>query len=342
MTNLDDTQPRPAVETPEGHQEASHLDETGPNQAVIGAPDDTNPRQPTGTFPIAPQFQHEPVPAIQEETAWGTWFMLAGVLMLSSCLCISIIGLSSVAGIQDALKSVGTQSASTREAALSTQYALGNDDLREGRYEMAEIRFSAILATMTAYPDVPQKLGEVQAVLSYTPTPSPSLTPTFTPTATPEAAQQSNGTPLPPEQDPAQLYAQAESAMVAGLYEEAIRWFDALVLIDPTYRRAEVAEGRLNAHIAQGRLYLRGRNEDGQDRLAQGVQLINRAAELGEVPLELVYEADFVARYVAARSYIEGGALAQAAEVLRILCDENCDWSYQGVSVRELLARAGG
>jgi tetratricopeptide (TPR) repeat protein len=138
------------------------------------------------------------------------------------------------------------------------------------------------------------------------------------------------------------MFGLAQSAMTVSDYEEAIRWLEALVLLDPNYRRAETQDLRLTAYLAQGRIYLRGQNSDGLDRLARGVQLINRASEIGTVPGDLLYEADFVARYLAARAYVEGGAYAQAREVLLRLCEEDCDWSYRGLSVRILLAQAGG
>jgi hypothetical protein len=330
VTNLDDTQPKVP--------KASHLDETGPSRAVPA--DETSPKSPTDPAPL--YLNQQPAPPYERNLSG--LLLMAGVLVLSSCMCLLIVGLFGVAGARDELEAVKTEGAQTRVSDLSTQYADGLEDIQQGNYAMAEYRFGAIVATMTDYPNAPEQLAEVQRILAYTPTPSPSPSqmPTLEATTEEAATPSSEETAAPPGQDPAELYARAESAMNAREYEDAILWFDALSLLDPTYRRADVEQGRLDAHIAQGRIYLRGQNDDGEDRLAQGIQLISRAQELGTVPSDLVYEAGFVARYVAARSYIEGGAFAQAREVLTVLCEEDCDWSYHGVSVRSLLAQAGG
>lgn len=322
----DDTQPKPPRDSREMVPPSS-LEDTGPRQAT----------QPLYVSPIAP-------PPSAASSCLGR-LMLLGVVLMASCLCIAIIALSGVAGVRDELDAIGTQSVATRVARVETQYALGVTDFEQGRYELAEIRFADVQTLMPGYLDVEARLQTAQAIMSYTPTPSPSPTlPPQTPTplsATVAATVSSSLTPTAGV-NAADLFGQAETAMTLGMYTEAIKWLDALILLDPTYRRDEVQEMLLNAHIAQGRIYLRSQNEDGEDRLAQGVQLINRASELGTVPGELLYEADFVARYLAARAYLDGGAYDQARQVLTRLCEEDCDWSYRGRSVRDMLIQAGG
>jgi len=82
-------------------------------------------------------------------------------------------------------------------------------------------------------------------------------------------------------------------------------------------------------------------NQDGEDRLQRGINLIYRADSLGTVePASLLYEADFAQRYLNARSYVSGGNFAAALPVLERMCEENCEWGYQGTSVRTLLLQA--
>ena len=322
MSYQDDTQPK----APEGFREGLH-DASGHL--------DTRPRPPA-----------QPIPAYAppDGSSWFNRLMMLGVLALSGGMCLTIIILSGIAGVRDELRQISTDVVVTARAGVETQYVMGIEELESGNYEMAEIRFSAIEATMPGYQDVQSRLTELEALLANTPTPAvtPTLLPAPEPTQTPSGSdeaviQSDSGQP-----DPAELYGLAETAMNRTNYEEAIRWFDALVIVAPDYRRAEVQEQRLQAHLAQGRIYLRSQNEDGEDQLARGVQLINRASELGTVPGELLYEADFVARFLAARAYVEGGAYAQARDVLTRLCEEDCDWTYGSVSVRSLLAQAGG
>jgi len=316
LTHQDETQPK----APAGLKEHihAHLEDTGQHPA-IAAPLDNETEAPAPILRV---------------------LMMAGVLVATACMCLSIIALSGVAGARDEWLQIGTQAANTQTANLATQYSLGKADLAEGNLAMAEIRFGFIVTLDPAYQDAAQQLAQIQTQPSPSPTPPPTETPPPATTATPTSDDAQS--PLPESRDPAALFGHAQSAMNSSNYEEAIAWFDALVLLDPNYRRAEVQEMRLNAHITQGRIYLRGQNEDGQDRLAQGVQLITRARELGNVPGELSYEADFVARYLAAKAYVEGRAYAQAREVLTRLCEEDCDWNYRGLSVRDLLAQTGG
>lgn len=282
--------------------------------------------------------------------ACGPVLMMLSVMGLAACFCVSIIALGGVAGLRDELNAISTEAASTQVAEVATQYALGEQDLAAQRYEMAAIRFGFVMTEMPEYADAGQQLQNVEQLLAVSPTPMATPTVAISPTAaassnSDDSADTINADSPTPTTDAfsaANLYGLAETAMNFGDYEDAIEWLEALVVVDPTYRRAEVQQMRLDAYIAQGRLYLRSQNDDGEERLAQGVQLINRASELGEVPGEVLYEADFVARYLAARAYVEGGAYAQAIEVLTVLCQEDCNWTYNGQSVQQLLWQAGG
>jgi len=128
-------------------------------------------------------------------------------------------------------------------------------------------------------------------------------------------------------------------------YEEAIEWLEPLMVIAPerldATQQAEVKAMYLEALVEQGRIYLRGMNQDGEDRLQRGINLIYRADSLGTVePASLLYEADFAQRFLNARSYVSGGNFAAALPVLERMCEENCEWGYQGTSVRTLLLQA--
>jgi tetratricopeptide (TPR) repeat protein len=145
-------------------------------------------------------------------------------------------------------------------------------------------------------------------------------------------------------QDPAYFYNQAATAMSVFRYEEAIEWLDALQVLAPDYRAAEAKAMLMDALTKQGRIYLYGQNEDGEDRLARGVLLIYRANELGSVePSTLLGQAIFVERYLNARNYVAGGYYAAALPILEQLCAENCGWGYPNwdpVTVSDLLEQA--
>lgn len=340
-THQEETKPK----APQGLKAAIEESQSTPTppsmpRVVVDSTAVTPPKGMPLVVPVAYQVEAIPAPS---NTCLSS-LMLLGVMGLVSCMCLLIVSLAGVAGIQDELHAVGTEAASTKVAEVATQYQLANQDLAAGNTELSLIRLQDVVTKLPDYRDAASLLSTVEAIASYTPTASPTASPIPATVAPTEAVvgvtppPQASNDPL----DPAQLYGRADSAYNVGLYEEAIEWFDTLVLVDPSYRRQDVLEKRLDAMIKLGTSYLRGTNTDGQDRLSQGIQLIWRADELGDVPGEVLYEADFVARYLSARGMVEGGAAAQAQEVLTRLCEEDCDWSYNGVSVRDLLSQAGG
>jgi tetratricopeptide (TPR) repeat protein len=172
-----------------------------------------------------------------------------------------------------------------------------------------------------------------------TATPPPTDTPaaTLTPGASDTPAATATLDPLAPEY----LYQQAYRSMLVSKYEDAIEWLDSLRALAPDYRPNEVLPMLMEALTEQGKIYLYGWNEDGEDKLMRGVLLIYRADELGTVePSTLVGQANFVEMYINARNYVNGGQYAAALPVLQQLCDWNCGWSYRGVSVQDLLEQA--
>lgn len=298
--------------------------------------EDTNPNQPLD-IPEPPRY------VVVERGGIGQWLFALAVMGIASGMCLAIIVLAGFAGVRDELSAIGTEAVETRQADVATQYTRGNREFDGGLYEIAEIRFEYVETQIPGYQDAARRLQQVRDILAYTPTPSPTSTPTETsipPTATLEEGQPTVA-PSPTGPDPAALYGQAQTALNAYLYEDAIEWLEALRQLAPNYRRAEVTEQLMRALTVEGSNYLRGYNADGEDRLAQGVQLINRAADLGYNG-EFIFEADFVSRYLAARAYMQGGLPAQALPILTVLCEQNCDWAYQGVTIRSMLQQVGG
>lgn len=294
--------------------------------------DDTGPHQPTNPIPPA-----EPP---REAGCIGNLIVLA-VMTAGGCMCAAIILLSGFAGVRDEVQAVSTEDSQTLVADVATQYTRGIEDFNAERYELAEVRFSAVEEALPGYQDNADWLARTEQQLTAIPTPT-EIPPIVeaTPIPTVETVQ-SDETPVDPnEPTPENLYNNAVSAYSSGQYEEAIRWFEALILLEPNYLDARTQ--MIDALTTLGVRYLRGSNADGEDRLARGVQLVKRADDIGTVEAELLYEADFVERYLAARAYLDGGAIPDALSVLNQLCIENCDWAYRGTSVRTLLQEAGG
>ena len=270
--------------------------------------------------------------------------LIVGVVMVSTlCLCLAMVGLAGFAGYRDGLATNDARITQTLATGIAQQYATGSADLQAGYAELAEARFAWIVETLhapTQYArDSSIQLAVARTIAAYTDTPSPTLTPTQTPTLTPLPTQPATATPNP-LQDPAYFYSQAETALRLADYEDAIEWLDALTALDPAYRAEDVRALLIKALTQQGKIYLRGQNEDGEDKLARGVYLVYRANDLGEIEDTLLGEAIFVEKYVNARNYVNGGYYAAAIPILEELCSINCEWSYHGVSVRNLLEQA--
>lgn len=324
---------------------------------------DTRPKPPAGWRAIVePSHEEQAARLLADPQEWAgrraprpdhprprlliTAAVMAGML----CLCLALVGMAGFAGYRDGLATNDAKVTQTLATGIAEQYVAGSADLQAGRAEMAALRFSWIVETIqapTQYAlDSPVQLAVARTVAAFSPTPppAPTLTPTLslTPTITLTPPPPASATPtLSPLEDPAYFYDQAQIAMRLARYETAIEWLDALIALDPTYRPAEVQPMLLEALTQQGRLYLTGQNPDGEDRLARGVYLIYRADELGTVEPEwLLGQARFVEMYVNARNYVDGGYYATAIPMLEELCRFNCQWSYHGVSVEDLLARA--
>jgi hypothetical protein len=330
LPELDDTQPQTPTDIKKP-ADSSHLDETGPRRAV--------------TPPMSSVSQN-PVNA-PEGGRFLSWVLAVGVMLAASCMCLTIIMLGGFAGVRDEVEAIQTEDRGTLQAEVATQYSHANQNMADQNYELAWDRFVFIATEMPGYQDVQQRLEQLNLVLSYTPTPSATFIPMMTPTeavvvdATSEDTAAATAVPTSSGRDPADLFAHAETAMGMTVYEDAIEWLDALILLDPTYRSVEVREMLKNALVTQGLIYVRGTNVDGEDRLMQGVQYIRRAEDLGYTG-DISYDAWFAERFMGARAYIAGGAISEAYTILEELCFLNCDWGYQGLSVRDLYTQIGG
>lgn len=309
------------------------------------ADDDTSPRPPRPPRPAA-------TPARS--------LLMVMVMALTLCICGTAVGLAGVAGYRDGLATNEAKATQTIATEIAEQYAAGLENMEAGLYELAIARFEWIVETVRPparyLGDSASRLSVARTAAAVTPTPTAApteaatLTPTRTPepTRTPVPAPATEATPAPDMSDPAYLYDQAARASRLARYEEAIEWLRSLQALDPNHRPQEAHAMLMEALTLQGTIYLRGANEDGEDRLARGVLLIYEASDLGRVePQSLLYEADVAERYLNARNYLNGGNYAQAIGILEQLCAEaesTCNWGYRGTSVRDLLerARAGG
>ncbi|MBN1678947.1 MAG: hypothetical protein JW966_01560 [Anaerolineae bacterium] len=308
------------------------------------------------TQPRPPQEMQQPMQ--QQPRSSAHPLLLATVFFGTICLCVMLVGLAGFAGYRDGLATNDARITQTLATGIAEQYEAGITDLAQGYPELAEARFAWIVETIQAPPqyarDSRVQLALARTIAAYTPTPLATAPPAATATATPSPSPAVSATPTPPPPptepaatntlsptDPAHLYNQADISMRVFRYEDAIEWLDLLRSLAPDYRAAEVQAMLMEALTEQGKAYLRGWNEDGEDKLMRGVLLIYRADDIGTVePSTLLGEAYFVENYVNARNYVNGRQYALALPVLTELCNINCGWGYRGITVRDLLDRA--
>jgi tetratricopeptide (TPR) repeat protein len=277
------------------------------------------------------------------------------VVGATTCLCSAIVALSALAGYGDELDEIQTKEANNREIAIGTQYALAVQNEAQGAVELARDRYIFIETEQPGYGDVQPRLTQIALVLSATPTPSPSPSPTPTQTVAPtEETSEAAGTATPEISPVEEAFNEGEQALLFGLYEDAIEWFNVVIGLDPEYRRVEVDIQLVEALKSQGKIYIRGSNLDDEsnglpgNQLARGIQLVKEAEAIWErqptaiADEALRYEADFAERFLTAQAYLAGGLASAALPILQRLYEENPAWGYRGILVSDLLVQAGG
>ncbi|MBI5929787.1 MAG: hypothetical protein HY862_10790 [Chloroflexi bacterium] len=337
MTNLDqpasDTKPK----VPAGLREA--INTTQPKWNV------PEPSRPTGLL-----GDDEPPP--------GRCLLSLLVIGATSCLCAAVVALSALAGYGDELDNIQTKEANNRAVEIGTQYALAVQNEAQGALELARDRYIFIETKQPGYGDVQPHLTQIALVLSATPTPSPSPTATSTPTPTVEISPAASPTPETSQAE--EYFNNAQDYMLGGLYEETIEWLDAVIAVDPTYRRFEVDRMLVDALISQAGIYFAGVNNGSNglegNQLARGITFVERAKTISAANPDILssdtelkrradnasFTAFVVNGYLTAQAYLAGGLTAQALTILQELYALPSDWGYAGVKISDLIIQAGG
>jgi tetratricopeptide (TPR) repeat protein len=154
---------------------------------------------------------------------WLFWIVAAIIL-----IALTVSG-GALAGYQSGTQSRRATQADQGTLLLQEQYSLAQQDLAEGRYDMARQRFQYLLDQNPAYPGAADGLSQAMAILYATSTPTPFIpTPTPAPTPTPD---------LRPVQD---LFTQAQARLASNDWGGAIDTLTNLRKADPKYQTARV------------------------------------------------------------------------------------------------------
>jgi tetratricopeptide (TPR) repeat protein len=232
--------------------------------------------------------------------------LLSVAMLVFAALIIFLAGL---AGWRSGETIAGQNATATQNAVIVDQLNRIPGDISSANTFLLERRL-AYLTTLT--PAVAGLENIVQTATAVYLTVQPTLTPTSSPTLPPTV------TPTPvPTQDPAlitpgaptsafdlnALLQEAELAAGVGDYTEAIRTFDAIQAIDPTFESARVREALLTALIAEALSLFRG-GEVGS--LAEAIRLTDRAREIdtARADEQLSYESYIASLYLSAYNAI--------------------------------------
>lgn len=337
-------------------------------------PDDTQPRQGQSVPTVTPAPTLDPSWTTPLDTQdlldAGTDMQRAGtpcllsvvVIGITTCMCIAVIVMAAVAGYRDELDVIQTEEAADVRATSVVQYELALNDIEAGRWELASERLQFINERIANFEDTANLLQQAAIQLSQTPTPvmtntpvPPSATPTLTMTPTPEIS------PTPTMSLIAQAFQDGENFYTTQRWEEAIEMLEIVKDLDPTYRPQDVDRMLFDAYNRQASLYFVGQNPVDErspftgyagNQLTRGLTLYNKANEIfatngavGQYDDMDHYTAWFVGNFLNAQRYVDGGNYAAALPILEELCSPrgNCNWSYRGLSVQNLLdiARSG-
>lgn len=290
--------------------------------------DDTQPRPAMTDNPIDLTPTLDPENPRRRGTGCGFQALIVGVLLIFALL---IVGLAAAAGWTSGQRTANRNATATARAAIQEQLDYIPNDIAEGNLVLLDTRLRW-LATIT--PGV-SGLGELSstATAMYE---NALPTATFTPQPT-QAATDMPPTPTDVELvsedgsfDLDALFSEAQMAVNASAWQDAIDLLDAIIALDPGYRATEVRQmmsRALNSYALQ--LYNSGQP-------AQANRVVDRAEEYGALAEGLSYERYAAELYLSARAAVGTGSGA-AVNQLRELINLGANGRYYNEAVQLLV-----
>lgn len=261
--------------------------------------DDTQPHGPFDDRPIesAREIRPDDEAAVGGGPGCGVMALVGGLLALFS---LGIVVLAAAAGWTSGQREANALATATQNAAINEQLGRIPVDIESGNLVLLDTRIR-FLATMT--PGVPGIEGFAQTATALaiarepttTPTPQPTIEATPTLELTPEIIITPSGNGF----DLAALVQQAQAAVNAGQYQDAIDLLEVVNGIDPMFDAANVRRlltEAMNAHARS--LYQLGQP-------AAANLIVGRMEALG-IPLGdgIAYEREVAIVYLNARAAI--------------------------------------
>jgi len=224
----------------------------------------------------------EGLPAKPPTTSRGTWILIAVVGIITLLI---IAGMSAYGGYRSGMFQQQAASATLIAQQLQAQYDMALEDMANGRYDIARQRLEWIIKTQPDYPGVTDQLAE--AIMRISITASPTVAPTST------------ATPTPDTRSIDELFAQAQQAMAAGDWTNAIENLLKLRKTTPEFHAIEI----------DGMLYISLRNR-GVDKikasdLEGGTYDLTLAERFGPLDTEAANWRDWAEMYITGASFWE-------------------------------------
>ncbi|PJF36136.1 MAG: hypothetical protein CUN49_06975 [Candidatus Thermofonsia Clade 1 bacterium] len=279
--------------------------------------EDTQPRR----VPLPPEEDD------LQPSGCGNTLLLGTVALFLLFMCVAVVGLAGIAGWRDGGIMRQTQRAVALAGTLEGQLTLAANDLANQQFNLARGRCQYILEQQPFNRSAAECLSTAQAGLLATATPTPAP-PTATPTAPPEPPTPTlaSGTFTPEE-----LFARGQEALRRSDWENAMSWLEALRALDGTFRRREVEDMLVTVYQALGNQYRF------EGRLSEMVVVIEKALKIRALPdTDWQFTVNATKLYLSARSYLDAGNFALAAQVFATLMEIAPTY----LNTRELACRA--
>jgi tetratricopeptide (TPR) repeat protein len=226
------------------------------------------------------------------------------VLVFGACVLVGGLAGGALVGAQQGANDLRATDIARVRAESDLQYQQALADMDAGNYVRAYERLWAVINLNPAYPGAQEAYDRVIWILQNPPT--PTQTPTPMPTLNPTERAP---TPLV---DAEGLFAQAQTASQAEDWQTVIELLDALMGPAPDYRQDEVKGMLFEALVELGMQRLN------EDRLEEGINLIDRASIYGELPPLAYSGRNLAADYMRAIGFW-GADWEAAIEELRAL-----------------------
>jgi tetratricopeptide (TPR) repeat protein len=207
--------------------------------------------------------------------------LLSSTMMLSGivgCVLVVALGVSAAGGAVAGQNELNAHATQTTTAEIEVQFAQGMQDIELGNYSLAVERFHWVLEVAPDHSGAAEGLAQAEQALSQSTKPIATLVPNSS-------------------QNPDELFTEAQKYYDAGEWANAIRRFQDLLVVAPTYREDEVKEMLYWALVTLGLQYVRG------ERLQEGLAYLDQASDIRPLDDQAEGERHWAKLYITGRTY---------------------------------------